>query len=335
MELRLFGLTADRDFGGSVAAAAGAGLSPHEERTFEDGEHKARPLVSVRGADVYVLDSLYGDLERSANDKLCRILFFLGAVRDAGAASVTAVVPYLAYARKDRRTKPRDPVTMRYVAALFEAVGVDAVLTVDVHNPAAYQNAFRRRTEHLEGRPLFVRYLATHLADSEIAIVSPDAGGVKRADALRVSLAQALGRDIGFSFLEKHRSEGVVSGAAIAGDLTGRTAVIVDDLISSGTTLTRTAQACLAHGATGVWAAATHGLFVTGAIEALSHAALERVIVLNTVPPFRLPASVQAAKLVLLDAAPLLGEAIRRLHTGGSLVDLLADEPPPAGVRTG
>jgi ribose-phosphate pyrophosphokinase len=333
MEIRLFGLAADRAFGGSVAAAAGTVLAPHEERMFEDGEHKTRPLVSVRGADVYVLDSLYGDLERSANDKLCRILFFLGSVRDAGAASVTAVVPYLAYARKDRRTKPRDPVTMRYVAALLEAVGIDAVLTVDVHNLAAYQNAFRRRTEHLEGRPLFVRYLATHLADSGIAIVSPDAGGVKRADALRTSLAQTLGRDVGLSFVEKHRSEGVVTGAAIAGEVSDRTAVIVDDLISSGTTLARTAQVCLAHGATRVWAAATHGLFVTGAPEALSNAALERVIVLNTVPPFRLPAAVQASKLVTLDAAPLLGEAIRRLHAGGSLVDLMAD-PHPAALRT-
>jgi ribose-phosphate pyrophosphokinase len=334
MEMRMFSLTADRDFGGSVAAAAGAILSPHEERPFEDGEHKTRPLVSVRGVDVYVLDSLYGDLERSANDKLCRILFFLGALRDAGAASVTAVVPYLAYARKDRRTKSRDPVTLRYVAALFEAVGTDAVLTVDVHNLAAYQNAFRCRTEHLEGRPLFVRYLATHLAESEIAVVSPDAGGVKRADAMRVSLVRELGRDIGFSFVEKHRSEGVVSGAAIAGDLTGRTAVIVDDLVSSGTTLARTAQVCLAHGAARVWAAATHGLFVIGAVEALSNPALERVIVLNTVPPFRLPAAVQASKLVLLDAAPLLGEAIRRLHSGGSLVDLMTDEPRPAEVST-
>jgi ribose-phosphate pyrophosphokinase len=334
MEIRLFVLAADRAFGESVATAAGIVMSPHEERTFEDGEHKTRPLVSVRGADVYVLDSLYGDPERNANDKLCRILFFLGAVRDAGAASVTAVVPYLAYARKDRRTKPRDPVTLRYVAALFEAVGVDAVLTVDVHNLAAYQNAFRRRTEHLEGRPLFVRYLATHLPDSEIVIVSPDAGGVKRADALRTSLAGALRRDVGISFIEKHRSEGVVTGAAIAGEVSGRTAVIVDDLISSGTTLARTAQVCLAHGATRVWAVAAHGLFVAGAIEALSSVALERVVVLNTVRPFRLPAPIQASKLVLLDAAPLLGEAIRRLHTGGSLVDLMADEPQRAVVRT-
>jgi ribose-phosphate pyrophosphokinase len=335
MEIRLFGLGADRAFSNSVATAAGAGLSPHEERPFEDGEHKARSLVSVRGTDVYVLDSLHGDLERSANDKLCRMLFFIGAVRDAGAASVTAVVPYLCYARKDRRTKARDPLTTRYVAALFEAVGIDAVLTVDVHNVAAYQNAFRRRTEHLEARPLFVRHLAAHLADSEIVIVSPDAGGVKRADAMRTSLAHALDREVGFAFLEKHRSEGVVTGAAVAGDMRGRTAVIVDDLISSGTTLARTAHACIAHGATRVWAAATHGLFVTGAAEAISDPALERVIVLNTVPPFRLPESVRADKLTVLDAAPFLGEAIRRLHTDGSLVDLLADEQPITGHESG
>ena len=124
--------------------------SPHEERECEDGEHKARPLISVRGKNVFVVQSLYGDDRQSGNDKLCRLLFSIDALKDAAAARVTAVVPYLAYARKDRKTKPRDPVTTRYVAALFEAVGIDTVMTLDVHNLAAFQNAFRCRPEHLE-----------------------------------------------------------------------------------------------------------------------------------------------------------------------------------------
>ena len=119
--LRLFALGADRDFGQGIGQALGLPLSDHEERDFEDGEHKARPLVSVRGRDVYVIRSLYSDPAASVNDKLCKLLFFIGACKDAGAARVTAVTPYLCYARKDRKTKPRDPVTTRYLANLFEA----------------------------------------------------------------------------------------------------------------------------------------------------------------------------------------------------------------------
>src|SRR5690606_10337866 len=134
---------------------------------FEDGEHKIRPLTSVRGRDVYVLSSLYGETDRSPDEKLCRLLFFIATLRDNGATRVTAVVPYLAYARKDRRTQSRDPVTTRYVASLFEAVGVDRVVTLDVHNLAAFQNAFRCRTEHLEARMLFVRHLVERFETDE------------------------------------------------------------------------------------------------------------------------------------------------------------------------
>ena len=109
--MKIFALNASKPFGDKVAATLGVPLSDHEEREFEDGEHKARPLVGVRGGDVYVIQSLYGDDEQSVNDKLFRLLFFLAAVRENGAARVTAVIPYLAYARKDRQTKPRDPVT--------------------------------------------------------------------------------------------------------------------------------------------------------------------------------------------------------------------------------
>jgi len=150
---RLFALNAGRDFAASVSRHLGVSLAEHEERDFEDGEHKSRPLENVRGKDVFVIQSLFGDRRQSVNDKLCRLLFFLGALRDASAARVTAVVPYLCYARKDRKSQPRDPVTTRYVAELFEAVGTDCILTMDVHNLAAYQNAFRCRADHLEAAP--------------------------------------------------------------------------------------------------------------------------------------------------------------------------------------
>jgi ribose-phosphate pyrophosphokinase len=321
----LFALDASRAYGERVAAALGLALARHEEREFEDGEHKARPLESVRGRDVYVIHSLYGEPGISANDKLVRLLFFIGALKDASAACVTAVCPYLAYSRKDRRTKPRDPVGSRYVAQLFEAMGADRMLTLDVHNLAAYQNAFRIPAEHLEARGLFVAWFAAQLRDEDIAVVSPDAGGVKRADAFRDALSRTLGRPVGSAFMEKRRSEGVVSGEAVVGEIGGRTAIIVDDLISSGTTLARAAAACRALGARQVFAAASHGLFIGAAGSVLAGPALDKVLVTDSVPPFRLPPALLGSQVEVLDSAPLFAEAIRRLHDGGSLVELLQD----------
>jgi ribose-phosphate pyrophosphokinase len=323
--LRLFALDASRAFGEAVAQQLGLPLARHEERAFEDGEHKARPLESVRGCDVYVIHSLYGEPGHSANDKLVRLLFFIGALKDADAARVTAVVPYLAYARKDRRSKPRDPVSSRYVAQLFEAVGCNRMLTLDVHNLAAYQNAFRIPADHLEARGLFVAHLAPLLGADDIVVVSPDVGGVKRAEALRQALGRTLARPLGAAFMEKHRSAGVVSGEAVVGEVAGKTAVIVDDLISSGTTLARTAHACKALGARRVFAVATHGVFAGDAGSVLGDPALDRVVVTDSIPPFRLSPPLLQTRVTVLQSAPLFAEAIRRLHSGGSLVELLED----------
>ena len=322
-ELRLFALAASRGFGESVSARLAIPLSAHEEREFEDGEHKARPLVSVRGADVFVIHSLYGETGASANDKLVRLLLFIGALKDSAAGRVTAVVPYLAYARKDRKTKARDPVTTRHIACLFEAVGADCVVTLDVHNLAAFQNAFRCRTENLEANPLFVGHLAPLLRDQEVTVVSPDAGGIKRAEQFRNRLADALGRPVGAAFAEKYRSAGVVSGDALVGDVGGKVAIIVDDLISAGTTIARAAQACREHGATRILAAASHGLFAGAANEVLAASVVEQIVVTDSVPPLRVTAPGLKAKLVHVSTASLFAEAIRRIHDGGSIVELL------------
>lgn len=329
----LFALRAAGALGGRVADALGVPLQPHEERDFEDGEHKSRPLVSVRGRDVYVMGALHGGEGESVNDRLCRLLFLCGALRDASAASLTAVVPYLCYARKDRRTKPRDPVTTRYVAALLEAVGVDRVMVVDVHNPAAFENAFRCRTEHLEARPLLVAHLARLLEGRPVTVVTPDAGGAKRADALRASLSEALGAPVGSAFAEKERSGGVVTGDLLAGDVAGRVVVIVDDMISTGGTIRRTARRCLERGATRVHAAATHAVFAAGADEALADPAIAGIVVTDSVVPRRPPAPAVRAKLTSLPLAPFLAEAIRRVHEGGSLVDLQSTWAAGAPIR--
>lgn len=320
--MQLFALGATRPFGERVAERLGTSLAEHEEREFEDGQHKARPLVNVRGRDVFVLHSLHGDEEQSVNDKLCRLLFFLGAVRDASAGSVTAVVPYLAYSRKDRKTKARDPVTTRYVAALFEAMQVDRVVTLDVHNVAAFQNAFRCRTEHLEARGLFVEHLAEALGDEAAAVVSPDLGGAKRAEVFRQSLEKRLGRAVAGALVEKYRSEGVVSGEGLVGDVSRRVAILVDDMISSGGTLVRAARACRVAGARAVWAAATHPVFTPEADRVLADDALDRVITLDAIPVDRIRSSEVRDKLVRIDAARLFADVIRALHEGGSIVAL-------------
>ena len=323
MQLSLFALNASREFGERVAGALGVPLVPHEEREFEDGEHKARPLESVRGRDVFVVVSLYGDEHQSVNDKLVRLLFFVGALRDASAGRITAVIPYLCYARKDRRSKSRDPVSTRYVAALLETVGAERVVTLDVHNLAAYENAFRIRADHLEARRLFVEEFVPRIGREPVVVVSPDVGGVKRAEAFRQSLSRRLGREASGAFLEKYRSAGVVSGEAVVGDVEGRIAIILDDLISTGGTIARAVAACRSRGARAVYAAATHGIFVGEAARMVAEPGLERLVITDSIPPFRLDPALVRGKVTVLDTAPLFAEAIRRIHTGGSVVELV------------
>lgn len=323
--LLLFTLEASRRLAEQVSLELQVPLAAHEERDFEDGEHKVRPLVNVRGRHVVVFHSLHGQPGMSANDKLCRLLFFIGTLKDASARRVTSVVPYLAYSRKDRRTKPRDPVTTRYIAALFEAVGTDHVVTLEVHNLAAFQNAFRCTTDHLDCAQLFAAHFAPLIKDEDVVVVSPDAGGVKRANRFREMLMRALGREVPTAFVEKYRSSGVVSGGTLVGEVDGRTAIILDDLISSGTTMVRAAAACRERGARRVFAAAAHGLFVHDAGHVLGDPALDGIVTTDSVPPFRLDGAFVAERLTVLPSAPLFAAAIQRLHDGGSITELLGD----------
>lgn len=320
--LALFALNATADLGGKIARELWVSLAPHEEREFEDGEHKARPLDSVEGVDAYVIQSLHSGPSQSAADKLCRLLFFVGALKDAGAARVTAVTPYLCYARKDRRTKARDPVTTRYLAQMFESVGTDRIITLDVHNPAAFENAFRCPTITATAAPLFVDY-AKKLDDRPLAVISPDTGGAKRANLFREALEKACGESIGKGFAEKRRSSGVVSGDLFVGEVAGATALIIDDLISTGTTLVRAARSARQAGARRVLAMVTHGLFMPGAEKAISDPALDGLVVTDAVPAFRLTSGKAQEKVEVLPVAPLLAEIIRRLHAGRPLLDLL------------
>lgn len=321
--LLVFSLASGRAFGERVAGHLHVSLAPHEERDFEWGQHKSRPLESVRGADVYVVQSLHGQAEQTVNDKLCRLLFFLGTLRDAGASYVTAVVPFLCYSRKERQTKHRDPVTTRYIAAFFEAVGVDRVVTLEVHDLAALQNAFRCRTEHLGARHVFADVIIGALKGRDAVVVSPDPGGLKRANRYRDALATRLGRVVPTGIVEKRRSDDIVSGHLVVGDLDGRVAVLVDDMICGGTTLAHAAAACVRAGATNVIAVAAHGAFVEGAAAALRDAPLQQVFVLDHIPPTALDQALLASKVTVLDSTGLFAESIRRLHEDRPLDELL------------
>ena len=303
----LFAPLASRAFGERVAACLGATLAPLEERDYEGGEHKSRPLVSVRGRVVYVIQSLSGDEAGSANDRLCRILFLVAALKDAGAARVTACLPYIAYSRKDRRTKERDPVNSRYVAQLLEAVGVDHVMVMDVHNVAAFENAFRCSVDLLEAAPLLADRIVEQAGGHPVTIVSPDFGGAKRAQRVQELVALRSGAPVDFAVFEKRRDSGEVSG----------------DLISAGTTLLRAVQACRAAGALSVTAFATHGVFAPGAERLLGPDGPDLLYVTDTLLPTRLaPLPGSAVKLVVLPASALFAEALRRIGAGESVVAL-------------
>jgi len=312
----LFALEDSRPYGERVASRLEWPLSAHEERSFEDGEHKTRPLVDVSRRDVFVVHTLHGSAHASPNDKLCRLLFFIGALKDAGAARVTAVAPYLCYARKDQRSQPLDPITTKYVARMFEACGADGVITLDVHNRAAYENAFRIPTVNLEAMPLFVEHFAARLRGQKVAVVSPDVGGAKRAERFRRALAGPLGAEPTAGFVDKQRAGGVVSGDLFVGDVGGRAVILFDDLISTGTTLCRAAAKCRDAGASQVFAAATHGLFIGEAPHMLGAAGFDGIVVGDTVRSEAENAGLLSENIALLDTSRLVGEAIARAHAG-------------------
>jgi ribose-phosphate pyrophosphokinase len=309
----IFALEASRAEGEGIARCLGAGLAEHEEKRFDDGECKLGPLADIRGRDAFVVQSLYDGPSRSVHDKLCDVLIFVGALKDSGAARVILIAPYLCYARQDRRAKPGDPLSLRYVAQLLEAAGVDAIVAVDVHDVAAFENAFRIPAVNVECGLLFAAHFGKALADQDIEVISPDIGGVKRAERFREALSTTMNEDLELGALGKRRLDHIVSDEEIPGGVRERTVVIFDDMIATGSTMMRAVKACRSGGAAYVILAATHGLFLEGAQELVASSLVDRVIVSDTIPPFRLAPRLAAEKVTILSASQPIADGIRNI----------------------
>ena len=271
---RLFGLDGTKEFSSQVAYHLDSDLHKHVEEYFADHETYVRSDVNVRNSDCYVIQSLYSDEEETVADKLAKLLFFIGSLRDASARRITAVIPYLAFQRQDRKTNSREPITTKYIAMMFEAVGTDRLLTMDVHNLSALQNSFRLPTDNLEAKNILADYVADDPIVKEnadrLVCLSPDSGGMGRSKRFRHALSSRLGADVGLAYLYKTHSGKVIEGKEIIGDIKGKLVVVIDDMISSGATLVECKNAVYRSGGE-LWAAcATHPLCVGRINEKIS-----------------------------------------------------------------
>lgn len=322
-------LSESRGLAAASAQHAGLALAALEERRFEDGEFKLRPLESVRDRAAYVLQALAATPDAPLCERLVRFLFLINGLRDAGASPRIALVPYLAFARKERRTQLRDPVNSRYVAELFEASGVDRLIALDVHNPAALDNSFRIPVDHLTAQPMFVDHFATRLAQARLAIASPDIGGIKRAQIFRELLEARLGREVELAFIEKRRAKGVVSTGTLVGQVADCEVIVLDDLCATGGTLIRAAAVCRQAGAVAVHVAVTHWPLVAGLENLMGPNDITSIVTTDSAGlSLPLPEScAKAGKLTMLSVAPLLGQAVRRIEAGKPLAPLLSRWP--------
>lgn len=325
----LFALRESHALGLEISRAARVELAPLEERSFEEGEFKLRPLTSVRDRTVFVVQSLAGSADAPVAQRLVRLLFLLFGLHDAGAARAIALVPYLTFARKDRRTQSRDPVNTRYVAQLLEATGIDRLVALDVHNPAALDNSFRIPVDHLSAIPMFVDHFSKHLSAVEIAVASPDVGGIKRAQIFLELLERRLGRDVELAFIEKRRAGGVVSSGRIIGEVSGREVIVLDDLCASGGTLIRAATALREAGARAVHVAFTHAPLPQGLAALTAAEGLAQIVLTDSVESASHVESISArAGVSVLSIAPLFAQAVARMLTGTPLAPLLDSWPP-------
>lgn len=276
--------------------------------TFEDGETRIRLEENVRGSDVFVVQSMCLPIDHH----IMELLLMVDAVRRSSASRVTAVIPYMAYAKQEKKTQSREPISAKLLANLITRAGADRILAVDLHSPAI-EGFFDIPVDHLRA----VGILANHidmLDLQDIVVVSPDTGGVARANDFR----ERLGASLAIIYRQRRDHENSRK-LEMVGEVKGKTAIIVDDMISTGSTLLLATEALLEQGAAEVYACATHGIFADDALEAIERSPLKRVIVTNTIP---LHPEAATGKLEVLSVGSLIAESILRIHKDISLSSL-------------
>ncbi len=278
---------------------------------FSDGEIYVEINENVRGLNAFVVQSTCTPV----NQALMELLIMIDALKRASAGSIVAVIPYFGYARQDRKVRPRSPITAKLVADLISAAGADRVVSMDLH-AGQIQGFFNIPFDHLYGMPVFIDHLrAENMSGKETIVVSPDAGGVERARAY----SKRLGADL--AIIDKRRSApGVSEVMNIIGDVKGKHAVIIDDIIDTAGTLCNAAQAIMDNGAKSVRACATHPVFSGKAIERIAQSPLSQVTVSNTIGLTE--AGKACSKIKVLSVGRLLGEAVKRIHHGDSISSL-------------
>jgi ribose-phosphate pyrophosphokinase len=326
----IFAPSESHALGLAASERAGVPLGSLEEREYDGGEFKLRPLQSVRDRTVFIVQSLADTQKAPIAQRLVRLLFLIHGLRDAGASRVVVAIPYLAYARKDRRTKPRDPVYTRYVAQQLEAAGADRAITLDVHNAAALDNAFRIPVDHLSALPMMAAHFTQHLPNGNLAVASPDIGGIKRVQLFRELLERKTGQEVELVFVEKRRAGGIVSGGTIVGNVNGRAVIVLDDLCASGSTLIKAATALRAAGASSIHATVTHTPIEAGLAALAGAEEIAQVVITDSVGYAPSSTSLgHRGKVKILPCGELLGCAIARMMSGDPLSPLAEHWPPP------
>ena len=302
--LKIFAGRSSRDFGEKVCAHLGIPLGQSTTELFPDGEIIVKIDEDVRGRDCFVMLSTC----QPVNDNLVELLIFMDCLRRASARRITAVMPYYGYARQDRKDEGRTPITAKLVANLITTAGANRVLALDLH-AAQIQGFFDIPVDHLTAAPVVVEYLQSVREElGEIVLVSPDVGNVKVANMF----ANVLGGDL--AIIDKRRRSGKqVEAVNMVGEVRDRTVLMIDDMISTAGTVTEAARVVMDRGAKRVIVAATHGVLVGLALERLAEAPIERIILTDSIP-LGSRCDPIAHKLVELSVAPLIGEAIRRIH---------------------
>lgn len=308
--LKLFTGNANPELAFKIADLLGIEIGRMTCTKFSDGEVRIQVDESARGSNVVIIQSTCAP----ANENIMELLIMMDAFRRASASSMTIVMPYYGYARQDKKIKPREPVTARLVADLLTEVGANRIVACDLHADQI-QGFFDVPVDHLYLGPVIGRHLIEQgYADQDAVVVSPDVGGVVRARAL----AEMLGKPL--AIIAKRRPEpGRVDIVEIIGDVSGKVCIMIDDMIDTGGSIVQGAEALLQRGATDIVATCTHPIFSANASQRLQEGPISRVICTDTIP---IPNNKQFPKLTILSAAPLLAEAIKRIHMNESVSSL-------------